>query len=547
MALTDAKVVDLAVALIDAPPEHVRSVLVGMEPAEVEFLSVALTDPDLRKYVENRRWVSDPVGWSRLIIKAEVTSVQHQIMESVRDNRYTAVPACFGAGKSKVAGGMIVPWWVSVHPPGRTLALTTAPTQDQVRGILWREINMAHEAGSLIGRVNVAQWYVDKLQVALGRKPSNTNTQALQGYHAKFLLIIIDEADAVAPGLWEAVDHLAVNPDSRVLAIGNPLSSSGPFYRACQAGSRWNVIRIPATLTPEWTGEPIPDGWAGISKAWVKERQDEYGPNYLNDPRYQSKVLAIAPENKPQGVIRLSAMRAAALPFESPEDQVAWWRAAMRKTPVVVGLDVGASEGGDQTVGRERRGDTVGRVKRWRVRDQMNLAQEVIPFLNEVGAQRVVVDYGGIGHGLHDILAAARREGRHSAEVVAFDAGKAGRKKTAAHPGFPKARDQLWWEVGRNLIDAGLIDLRHLSLEGPGGLEGEAVMVELAETEQGEDTASRIKVESKADVSARLGHSPDDADAMLMAFFEPPTAVIQPPEKGWGTTQANPWDGARAG
>jgi len=399
----------------------------------------------------------------------------------------------------------------------------TAPTGDQVRMILWKEINIAHEKGKLIGRVNLTQWYIGNQIVGVGRKPSNTNPAAFQGFHARYLLVIIDEADAVGSMLWEAVDHLVVNTDSRVLAIGNPLTSSGPFFRACQAGSRWNVIRISAFDTPEFTGEPVPAGWAGVSKVWVDERVEEYGPGYASDPRWMSKVLAIAPEDKAGSLIRLSMVRSKALPFEDAEERERWWKRAMAETPVVVGIDVGASEGGDQTVARERRGNTLGRVRRWLVRDHVELSEQIIPFLVETGATRCVVDTVGIGHGLADMLHAAHRKGRHKARVFRFNAGKAGKKRTKDHPGFPKLRDQIWWEVGRLKLDKGYVDLRILSEEGNAG---ERVMVELAESEWGVDTAGRIKVESKDDIKERLGHSPDDADAVLLSLYESPLFTV---------------------
>lgn len=519
MALSDARIADIAARLLEAPEAEVREVLRELPAAEIEHLAQAMADPELVAWVKQRRYLADPTGWARDIVRMQLYSVQKRIAESVRDNRYTAVPSCFGSGKSAVAGRAIIPWWISVHPPGSATVVSTAPTGDQVRAILWKEVNIAHGAGALVGRVNLAQWYIGNLLVGMGRKPSNTNPAAFQGIHAEHLLVVIDEADAVGALLWEAVDHLVVNKASRVLAIGNPLTGSGPFFRACQAGSRWNVIRVSAFETPEFTGEPVPDGWAGVSKTWVEERRQEYGPGYESDPRWQAKVMAVAPEDKAQGVIRLSALRAAAQPFFDDEDREKWWRGVKDETPVQVGIDVGASEGGDQTVARERRGDTLGRVRHWRIRDHIELAdRHVIPFLVETGATRVVVDKAGIGHGLADYLDAAQRRGIHRAQVDRFDAGKAGRKKTATHPGFSKARDQIWWEIGRGLLDAGAVDLRQLGFE-PGG---EAVMVELAEHEWGMDDQGRIKIEKKDDIKERLGHSPDDADAVLLSLWDPP-------------------------
>lgn len=535
---------DLALEVIDLNDDELVKLLHTLSDDEAKALLTALDDPDLKRYASERQWRNDPAGWAKTRLHEELWGRQDEICASVRDNRYTAVPACFGSSKSFTAGRIIIPWWISVHPPRQAMAVTTAPTGDQVRAILWKEVNVAHPKGQLVGRVNLSQWYIGNFLAGMGRKPSNTNPAAFQGLHAPYMLVVIDEADGVVGDLWESVDNLVVNPEARVLAIGNPLTGSGPFYRACQAGSKWNVIRISAFDTPDFTGEAMPRGAALVSRTWVKERQDEYGPNYERDPRYQARVMAIAPEDRERGVIRLSKMRAAARPFEDVEAAAAWQSAFQAATPVSVGIDVGASEGGDQTVCRERRGDYVGRVERWREPDYEVLGPQVAAFLRRCGATIAVVDVVGVGHGLATKLEGLRRAGQHKARIARFNSSEAGRKTTPTTQGFRNKRDQLWWDVGRNLVDAGTVDMRSLSLEGN---EGEKVMVELAESEWGIDTKGRIVIEPKADVSARLGHSPDDADALLMSFWGGGTPDVVVPPGGWGISGANPYDSRVAG
>lgn len=80
------------------------------------------------------------------------------------------MPACHGPGKSFIAA-RIAAWWIDVHPPGTAKVLTSAPTFDQVKSILWGELKRTHSKGKLEGRTNTTQWYIGDERLAFGRKP----------------------------------------------------------------------------------------------------------------------------------------------------------------------------------------------------------------------------------------------------------------------------------------------------------------------------------------------------------------------------------------
>ena len=100
-----------------------------------------------------RARVQDPITFITDHLGEHLWSKQVEIVESVRDNRHTAVRSCHGIGKS-FTGARVVSWWIESHAPGEAFAVTTAPTNAQVRAILWREIRQAHRKGRLSGRVN---------------------------------------------------------------------------------------------------------------------------------------------------------------------------------------------------------------------------------------------------------------------------------------------------------------------------------------------------------------------------------------------------------
>jgi hypothetical protein len=247
------------------------------------------------------RYVSDPVGWVRDVLGEHLWSKQREVIESVRDHRHTAVPSAHDTGKSFVASRAVA-WWLSVHPPGTAFVVTTAPTFHQVRAILWREINRAHAAGHLRGETNQTEWWQDGELVAFGRKPADYDESAFQGIHARYVLIVLDEAGGIPEQLYTAAETLATNEHSRILAIGNPDSPLTMFKRVCDL-DLWNVIPINGLESPNFTTEFEDEGVPAeqveflrdvlVSPTWVNERRDEWGDS---SNLWQAKVLGQFPD-----------------------------------------------------------------------------------------------------------------------------------------------------------------------------------------------------------------------------------------------------------
>jgi hypothetical protein len=438
--------------------------------------------------------ISDPVAWIEHRLGEQLWSKQAQIARSVAANRSTAVQSCHDSGKSFVAS-RIVAWWLDTHRIGEAFVVTTAPSLTQVRTILWREIGRAHAKGHLPGRVNQTEWWFDEELVAFGRKPADYDPAAFQGIHAAAVLVVIDEACGVPKSLWDAASTLLTNEASRILAIGNPDDPGSYFAAVCRPGSGWNVLRISAADTPNFTGEPIDPalGKLLISPVWVDERRAEWG---AGSALYRSKIEGEFPDSADDGVIPYSSVRAAQL------DPV-----ALPQTPVELGVDLGA--GGDETVIFERRGGYPGR--RWRDHgaDAMAVTGKIVRAIKETGASAVKIDVIGIGWGVHGRLVELGKQGVHTARIVGVNVGERSSDPTR----FPRLRDELWWVTGRELIGGRGIDLSDLD---------DAVVAQLVAPRYAIDSAGRVKIEPKAETRLRLGRSPDDADALLLAFYVPP-------------------------
>lgn len=440
---------------------------------------------------------TDPVAWVRQRCQEFVWSKQAEVMASVVNHRRTAVKSCHGVGKSHLAS-RVAAWWLDVHPPGTAFVVTTAPTYAQVRAILWRYIRQVHRANQLPGKVLTTEWQMDGEIVAFGRKPADHDEAAFQGIHARHVLVIIDEACGIPEQLWIAADALTTNDGCRILAIGNPDNPASYFKTVCD-NPGWNVIRISAFDSPNFTGEDVPAELREvlISRAWAEEKAAEWG---TDNPIYISKILGDFAEQAPNAVVRLADVITCRLPLDIPytPEQLA---------PVELGVDVGG--GGDLTAIRERRGMVAGREWTSRSDRPETLAPLVIRAIVETGATSVKVDSIGIGWGLCGELRNRRRE--HGAAIHAVNVAE----KSSQPERYRNLRAQIWWEIGRKLSADRAWDLSTMD-------NADRTVAELLEPLWELDISGRIQIEAKDDIRKRNGgRSPDHADALQLAYYQP--------------------------
>ena len=495
---------------------------------------------------------ADPARWGSEKLNEFYWSQQVEILRSLVEHRYTAVKSCHDAGKSFIAARAAAKW-IDQHEPGEAFVVSTAPTSAQVSAILWREIQRAHGRGALAGTITSAgypQWKLGGELVGYGRKPADYSDSAFQGIHARYVLVIIDEACGVARNLFDAADALATNRHARVLAIGNPDDPTSHFATVCKPHSGWNVIRIDGLRTPnftqeavEWldcpqcrqigrtkpmlqqlfeeealpyTEEHVPESLRDmlLSPLWVEERLHRWvglpGPTQtLSEMSSQSalftaKVRGLFPTSDSEGIVPLGWVEAAMARYRD------WIDAGSPPLPAnerwVLGVDV-ARSGEDQSCVAVRNGHIVTELRKFRKADTMETTGHVVSILDSKPRNLAIVDVIGVGAGVVDRL----RELRKS--HVAFNAsGSAkGYKDSTGEFGFTNLRAAAWWRM-RELLDPS---------------KGSKIMLPDSETLKADLTVphwkvmsgGKIQIESKDDIRKRLGRSTDEGDAVVMSFW----------------------------
>lgn len=527
--------------LLAAPPEKRRAALAVLSPAERAWVAA-----NLDGVARFDRYRDDPVGFVTGALHETLWSRQRDILESVRDHKRTAVPACHAPGKSHIAARAVA-WWVSVHPPGTARVVTTASTFRQVRNVLWPHIRRVAVRHDLPGEVLTVEWKIDGTVVADGFSPADHDETAVQGIHAPHLLVVVDEAGGIGPTLGRALEALMTGGHTRMLVLGNPPvdAEQGWFEGVCSS-PLYNVLPISAYDTPNFTGEdagvcyacppevePHPVATHLVDREWVDDVVEEFG---ADSPFVHARVLARFPKGAPNKV----------LPTDWVEAAIENDRPAESRT-IRLGVDV-ASDGGDEFVIAAADG-MVGRIVHHSSgaanQNAVDVAARVLDAIRDASAEhlargvsdrvRVKVDTIGVGWGVVSLLQTWGSEGRHAAEIVPVNVAE--RPRDASK--FASQRAEMWWNL-RTLLQPRTDDRGELRQDVRLDV-GKREVAQLTAPIYRADSAGRIAVEQKAEMRRRGVSSPDRAEALLLAFFEPPGKKAPPLVAPIGLGQTNPW------
>jgi hypothetical protein len=424
-------------------------------------------------------------------------SRQAEMVESTTEHRKTVVKAAHSVGKTRGLSRLVL-WWVSVHPIGDALVVITSDNDDNIKGGIWREVIKAHarlkERGIVGGKVTLdSKWHAwpnDQTLVAFGRKPSDKNPTGLQGFHEKYILVIIDECAGVPAELWEAAESLASNKAGVILAVGNPTDPNSHFADVCKPGSGWTVQQISAYDTPVYTGEPVPDDILEnlVDPSWV----DDMKRKGVNDPRYIARVLGEFPKVSNDSLIQPEWIEAAQK------------RSIARNRKPHLGIDV-ARYGDDESVIMQREGNWARVVWSAGKLSTMETTGHIVRITKQLNAEpglndfvTMAVDADGLGAGVFDRLI-----------ELGYPAGEIRGGKAAIEPeDFVNARSEWYWNL-RNRFEECEIDIDP---------DDEVLAKQLGDIKWKMVSKGQIQVETKDEMRKRGVPSPDRADALAYAF-----------------------------
>jgi phage terminase large subunit len=441
-----------------------------------------------KRLSEAAKILLDPVLCAARLLCCFLWLKQQEILRSVDTHRKTAVKACHASGKTFVAA-IAVLWWLITRPNG--IVVTTAPTWLQVERVLWGEIHSAiARAAYKFPRPSATKLEIEPNRYAIGI--STNETVRLQGFHGD-VLIIIDEAPGVSPEIYEAIAGILAGGDCRILALGNPVIASGPFYDAfTENRENWNLITISAFDTPNLAGltpeslQELPDRELDLNpypylttRRWVKEKYKEWGPNH---PLWESRVLGNFPTQSEDALFALTWLEQAKLRTGGEGDLYA-------------GLDV-AGPGEDETVLCVCRGSMIILLRSWANSDPRgDVVAALQPYKESL--KGLNVDSAGIGYYMAQHL-----------EDLGFPVTQVNVGERAGNSEkFFNKKAEIYWGA-RMRAEAG--DMA--------GLVDERAIAQLVGIRYSHNSRGQVVIESKEDARKRGVKSPDRAEAIILAF-----------------------------
>jgi len=315
------------------------------------------------------------------------------------------------------------------------------------------------------------------------------NPEAFAGLHnmGKRILVIFDEASAIADKIWEVTEGALTDENTEIiwLVFGNPTRTDGRF-RECFGKSkhRWKTFQIDSREVE------------GTNKAEFQRQVEDYGedsdhvriwvrgefPSASSTQLIPNDIVAAARKYKAQG-------------YES--------------LPKVLSVDV-ARFGDDQTVIGWRQGRKAVILAKWRGLDNVQVAERVIGFIEELRPHATVVDGDGLGAGVLDQI----KHRGYSRTLFEFH----GAQKANDFAKYFSRRAECWGLM-RDWLMAGA--------EIPDDPELET---DLTSPEYLYSRQQQIQLEKKEDMKSRGLASPDCGDMIAMTFA-PRIAAPRPEPK----------------
>jgi hypothetical protein len=417
----------------------------------------------------------------------------------------------------------IVVWFLNCIPNSKVI--TTAPTFPQIKMLLWSEINAAYSRSRIRLEGECLQTEIktrERDHYAFGF--STDKPFRAEGWHAPALLIIFDEAKGLPQWLWDSARGSLTGGLCRWLAISTTdgVQVGEQYHKIFSSEtSDWNRIHISAFDSPYVTNEKfrsidIPDPrrpdifrvrWTEPAKfsfqfagpKWIADCKTEWGEE---SPLYQTKVLGEIVDASADSIIKLSQVLAmiknAADPAFKDEGQEE------------IGVDV-ARGGSDDTVMYGRKGLKVTVTGKKVIASKqlpekaklVYIADEVERFVGFNKTIRIKIDDTGVGGGVVDILQAK------GYNVVPINFGADAKEPDK----YPNTISEMWFEVGKII--------QEIACQASPRLQTELVN----RRQKSLDKKGRRVVESKDEYKARGFRSPDEADAFLLAFYDPKNKV----------------------
>lgn len=426
-----------------------------------------------------------PDKWQVKVLKSIAAGLKKKNMGVIQE----AVASGHGVGKSALVAWLIL-WAVCTKDDTR--GVVTANTESQLTNKTWSELAkwyrmlickdlFTYTATSLFSndKAHERTWRIDAIPW------SESNPEAFAGLHnqGKRILVIFDEASAIADNIWETTEGALTDADTEIIwcCFGNPTRNTGRFHSCFyRFRNRWNGHQVDSRDVKISNKKQL--------QSWI----DDYGED---SDFVKVRIKGEFPSTSENQLISQAlAETAAALKPEESQYEFA---------PAIIGVDP-AWSGTDSLAIVVRKGIWSKILEVMPKNDNdLRTAGKIARYQDTYGAAAVFIDLGyGTG-----IFSAGKDMGRKGWRLVSF-------AEKPLKDGFANKRAEMWSDMKDWLSEGGAID------------NNDTLIKDLTSPEVFVNRSGKLQLESKQEMKKRGLPSPNIADALALTFAYPVQANV---------------------
>lgn len=437
-----------------------------------------------------RLWREKPQVMVRELFGVTPDAWQDEILTAFPTRPRQAMKASKGPGKTATLSWL---GWNFLLTRAHCNIAATSISSDNLRDGLWKEMSYWRGKSPLLQdqfeitserifqKQNKNTWFLTARNWAKAASPEDLGS-TLAGLHADHIMFLIDEAGAMPVAISATAEAaLSSATDGHIVMAGNTNSLEGALYDACvRRANLWHVVPI--------SGDPDdPNRSSRVSLEWAQDMVRSYG---RDSPFVKVSVLGEWPAASVNALISANEVEDA-MKRNYHEDDII-------RQPRILGVDV-ARGGLAKSVIFPRQGLVAFKPHRMVNATSLQGAAQVSRVWEDWKANACFVDNtGGFGAGWLDQLQVLNR--------TAIGVGFAEAAMDSAR--YYNRRAEMYFLCVEWIKKGGALPvLPELTTELPA----------MTYTFKGD----RLMLEPKELVEAKIGHSPDDSDALALTFAAP--------------------------
>ncbi len=444
-----------------------------------------------------------PVAFFEDVLRMFPDEWQKAVLNDLVKYPKVSVRSGQGVGKTALEAGAII-WFLVCRPYSRVIA--TAPTMQQLYDVLWAEIAKWLN-DSLVK--NLLKWTKTKVCMIgdderwFATAKTATKPENMQGFHEEHMLIVVDEASGVADPIMEAILGTLSGDDNKLLMCGNPNRLEGVFYDSHNSDrDKFKVHKVSSMDSTR------------TSKDNIDMLLKKYG---ADSDVARVRIFGDFPKGALDSLISMETVELACS-SRIEESEIT------TSNVLHIGCDV-ARFGDDKTVITPRIATKVFPFAKYSKKSTMETAGNVILTCKEYMKKyqnlkrcMIKIDDTGVGGGVTDRLREVVSEERLPYTIIPVNNGSAATDDYYANLG-----SQIWGEV-RDLLEENFSNMMQGEKKAVIELPYDDEMIKQLSNRRKKITSSgKIQLERKEEMKKRGVGSPDIADSITLALYEPNT------------------------